>query len=280
MIRYKALKKQSIIEVIAFLFPDCSKNTLRSFFDSGRVHINGKKVSKLDTPLEKGEVVTVENRQKFFEENVRVLYEDQHLIAIEKPEGLLSVATLYDKNKTAHRIIKNALKKHVYPVHRLDRETSGVMVFALNEKAKEELKNQFEKHAITRKYIAVAHNQILQDEGTFQSFLQENKNYYVKSGKRGKVAITHYKVLKKNQECTLVAIQLETGRKNQIRVHFAENGFPILGDEKYGFQNDGANRLFLHAHKLGFAHPISKKPMQFISPVPEIFYKEAKSCLE
>jgi 23S rRNA pseudouridine1911/1915/1917 synthase len=274
--RFIATQPIALLEALELMSPDSSKNTLRSWLEKERVTVNGKLTKQAKFLVSEGQEVCVGRRMRFLREEIKILFEDEHLVVIDKPEGLLSVATDFDKSQTAHTILKRRFNNQkVYPVHRLDRETSGVMVFAYSEVAKEGLKELFFKHDIEREYSAIVEGVLKEPTGTWQSYLKEDEAYYVKSIKNpelGKHAITHYEVLSHNKNFSLIKLRLETGRKNQIRVHCKENGHPIVGDKKYGAQTV-AGRLCLHASKLGFVHPATGKKLSFESLVPELFDK-------
>lgn len=266
---------QLLLEALKLLSPDSSMSTIRSWLKEGRVTVDGKtcKISKF--AVEKDQTIEVGKRNKTIDEGIEILYQDHHIVVIVKPEGLLSVSTDFEKNRTAHKV----LKKHLYPkqvsvVHRLDQDTSGVMLFALDEKSKETLKNTFEKHAIERKYVAVVEGNIEDQQGTWDSFLFEDKNYLVHSTtnpSKGKQAISHFEVLEKSKNFSMLNVTLETGKKNQIRVHCKDAGHPVIGDTKYGATSNPAKRLGLHAYHLAFNHPITGKKIRFSIPFPATF---------
>ena len=206
----------------------------------------------------------MDEKQKFLDHGIELLYEDRFLVVIGKPEGLLSVATPFEVEETVHGVLKKE-RRRAFPVHRLDRETSGVMVMALTPEASQELKTQFHAHSIERKYIAVVLGK-LEGSGTWKCHLLEDKNYYVRPHPKGALAITHYRSLKVRAQTTVVELTLETGKKNQIRAQALAAGYPIMGDQKYGDHH--ASRLHLHATTLGFDHPITKKRMTFTLPPP------------
>lgn len=265
----------TLLEALGILSPDSSKTTLRSWIDQGRVMVDERTITNPKHPINQGQEVSVAKRLKYLPENIKIIFEDSHLVVIDKPEGLLSVATNFDKSLTAHEILKRRFySQKVTPVHRLDRETSGVMVFAYSEIAKEGLKELFFVHDIEREYTAVVEGSMPGPNGTWQSFLAEDDTYFVKSvpQEKGKLAITHYRVLAQKKDRTLLKLQLETGRKNQIRVHCKEASHPIAGDKKYG-ATFLPGRLCLHASKLAFTHPVTGKKMVFESQVPELFFK-------
>jgi len=256
----------SLLEMLVKLSPDSSKTTLRSWLNKGRITVNGDVVKNGSTPIEKGSTVALLQKVEKERAGIEVLYEDADVVVIEKPAGLLTVATDRELETHAHAFIKRRHPgKKVYPVHRLDRETSGIMVFTLNEKARDNLKDQFYHHTILREYHAKVEGK-LSGKGTWKSQLIEDANYHVHAtNKGGKDAVTHYEVIKKSRHTTLLRVTLETGRKNQIRVHCAEAGHPVVGDRKYGANNSPYGRLCLHAAKLAFKHPTSGKLKLFTS---------------
>lgn len=207
---------------------------------------------------------------------VEVIYEDEALIVIDKPAGLLAVGTEKDKERTAHYVLTDYVRKgnwksrkRVFVVHRLDQWTSGVMVFAKSEEVKERLQEGWKD--VEKKYAAVVWGRPAEKEGVVRSYLAENKAYVVystKDAKKGKLAETAYKVVREGKRFSMAEVRLLTGRKNQIRVHFADMGHPIAGDRKYGREGDGCERLMLHAKEIAFRHPVSGEWMRFESKVP------------
>ena len=270
-------KDLTLLEALAVLSPDSSKTTLRSWLKEGRVSIDGT-VEKVGTKLiKKNQIITIGAKAAPTIEGLRILYEDSHLIIIDKPCGLLSVSAAFEKVKTAHAILKNHYRpRKVYVVHRLDQDTSGVMLFAFSEKAYEKLKKTFEEHDIVREYIAVVEGSLSKDKGTWESYLAEDENYMVYEAldsTNGRLAITHFEVLNRNKHYSLVKFTLETGRKNQIRVQCKAAGHSIVGDLKYEATTSPVRRLCLHAQCLSFKHPITGKEMHFESPLPGEFNK-------
>lgn len=261
----------TLLEVLKLLAPESSKNTLRSWIEKGRVMIEGREAKKATQCVRQGEEVVIGKKVNFISQEIKIYYEDEHLIVIEKPAGLLSVMTDFEGRNNAHYVLKRRFhSQRVYPVHRLDRDTSGVMVFAYTEAAREGLKQQFMKHSIHRGYTAIVEGVVTPDQGTWKSYLREDKSYFVKSTRQGgQLAITHYKVAKQNKKYSMLDLELETGRKNQIRVHASEAGYPVVGDAKYGISK--RDRLYLHASSLAFIHPIKKKKLFFKSNVPDSF---------
>lgn len=261
-------KNQTLLEALQEAYPDSSNSTLRKWLKNGRILVDGKRQKIATTDLEPGQSVEQSSQQKKIGP-MTVLYEDECLVVIEKPKGLLSVATNFDTEKNAHAYLKRHYKGRVYVVHRLDQDTSGVMLFALTKPAMDDLKVQFANHSITRIYTAVVEGAVEENSGTWKSKLFEDDNYMVHSSKtKGELAISHYEVSRVGEGFSELKITLETGKKNQIRVHCKDAGYPVTGDAKYGAQENPLGRLALHATVLAFDHPVSGKRMTFESKAP------------
>ena len=276
MQQFIAEDNSSLLDLLAKKSPNSSKTTLRSWIKEGRVTVDGQIAKQGNDPINKGQQIALTSKQHLIEGTLRIFYEDAHFVANEKPVGLLSVATAFDKTETAHALVKRHYHPHkVYVVHRIDQDTSGVMLFALSEDGYNNLKELFKEHDIQRSYYAVVEGKLSPPKGTWQSYLYEDSQYVVHSTDdpaKGTIAITHYEVQKTSPRYTLLKLTLETGRKNQIRVHCRESGCPVVGDKKYGAVTNPIKRLCLHAATLEFAHPITGKKMSFNSPIPEKFY--------
>ena len=210
-----------------------------------------------------------------------IIHEDKDILVIDKPSGLLTVGSDRNKSRTAHYLLNDYVRRgnpksrqRVYVVHRLDQATSGLLVFAKSEAAKTFLQDnwdQTEKH-----YLAIVHGQLTQKQGTITSHLTENTAnnvYSTANTNTGKLAQTSYQVIQENRRFSLVDIHLLTGRKHQIRVHFAEKGHPVVGDQKYGNEPRSSKRLALHSKSLTFTHPFNKKQMSFVSAMPDDFVR-------
>ena len=195
-----------------------------------------------------------------------ILYEDKDLIAVSKPAKLLTISTDKEKTHTLYQEVSAYVKKQhpknkVFIVHRLDRDTSGIVVFAKNEKMKQILQAEWQERALVREYVAIVTGAMPMKKGIIKNYLYEDKTLYVRATsdpKRGKLAITEYEVLAKNKKYSLVKICIKTGRKNQIRVHLKDLGYPIVGDKKYGDKKTSAGRLLLHASYLKLLLPNGK----------------------
>lgn len=212
-------------------------------------------------------------------EKLDIIFEDKNLIVINKPERLLTIATEKEKEKTLfHKVLEYEKKKHksnkVFIVHRLDYDTSGLIIFAKNVKTKTILQDNWDKLVKTREYIAVVNGKVHDKKRVIKTWLKENKNFITISSNKpndGKLAITEYEVIDANQNYSLLKIHILTGRKNQIRVHMKEIGHFILGDNKYGNAKQKVKRMFLHANKLEFVHPITRKLMVLETKIPKDF---------
>jgi len=208
-----------------------------------------------------------------------ILHEDKDILVVAKPAGLLTIGTDREKSRTAHYLLNDYVRKgdpksrnRVYVVHRLDKDTSGILIFAKSEQAKKFLQEHWED--TDKYYLAIVHGRLTPKEGTFTSYLAENaaqKVYSTPDHAKGKLSHTEYKVLRESKGLSLVEIHLLTGRKHQIRVHFAEKGHPVAGDKKYGNTAPVGKRLMLHARSLSFIHPHSGKEMRFELGMPEEF---------
>ena len=210
---------------------------------------------------------------------MKIVYEDAYLIVVEKREGLLSIATNREKERTAYYILKDYVQRsgrqhRIFIVHRLDKDTSGLMVFAKDEQTKRNLQDHWQEIVTDRRYVAVVSGEVEKNNGTITSWLKDNKVYVTYSSlsnNGGDKAITHYTVIRRANGYSLVELELETGRKNQIRVHMKDLGHPVVGDTKYGNGDDPLRRLALHAFKLWFYHPVTGELMKFETPYPSSF---------
>ena len=251
-----------------------SKNTIKGFLTKKMVTVNGKTITKYDYPLHKGDTIVIGNTFiEAYKKEIDIIYEDRDIVVVNKPSGLLTIATEKEKERTLYSIVSNYVKEEdrrnkIFIVHRLDKDTSGVVVFAKNEKIKNELQSNWNEN-VKRKYVAIVHGNT-KDEDTIKLSLKESNsgNTYVANG--GDLAITKYKKIASDDNYSYVDIEILTGKKNQIRVSFAHINCPLLGDKKYGVKDD-ARRLMLHAYKLELTNPINKKKMEFLADTPKEF---------
>lgn len=275
-----------LLEFVNNSFPEAPRKETKKWLKYGHLMINGVVTTQFDAPVEPGQWVEVNVTRPFVvfrHPRIQLVYEDDDIIVINKGYGLLSVGTGSQKKEaTAYNILKDYVKEvdprqKIFVVHRLDRATSGLMMFAKNPEAQEGMQHNWNNMVLERKYVAVLEGNLRQDEGVVKSYLGETSRFEVYSsqepGEGLKPATTRYKVLSRGNGHTLVEFSLDTGRKNQIRVHAKELGHPIAGDRKYGAKSSPINRLALHARTLRFAHPITKRDMHFETPVPAKFLK-------
>lgn len=255
-----------------------SRNSVKHILSRGQVLVDNVPQRQFDLPLLPGQTVTLTPQARGAALPFPVLYEDEGLLVIHKPAGLLSVATDTQKNRTAYRLVSDHLRlrdpgAHLFVVHRLDRDTSGVLLFAKNGALKEALQADWNGRVQKRGYWAVVEGQELPANGLCRSRLTENKVHrvYAPGDDRGKEAVTRFTVLAEKPGYTLLEVDLDTGRKNQIRAHLSELGHPVAGDAKYGARTDPMKRLALHAFQLTLTDPRSGKLLSFTAPPPEEF---------
>jgi len=253
-----------LVDKVALDFPDSSKRTLLNWIKHGRILVNGKPCRK---PHEEVESYTVQEKNLEIE-GIKILYRDKQIIAIDKPAGLLSVPALNDAPSALTILARHFKTKNIYAVHRIDQDTSGVMIFVWGQDAQARFDQLFANHDLEREYIAIVDGRISGQEGQWDLPLKELEDYHVVVDPSGRKSITNYWVVKKAKNTSFLRLRLETGRKHQIRVHCKEAGHPILGDIRYGRPS---SRLFLHAHLLAFIHPFTGQPMRFISKPPAAF---------
>jgi 23S rRNA pseudouridine1911/1915/1917 synthase len=252
------------------------RNRVKKLLKFGAISVNGKRVRIYNHPLSEGDKVSIIPKKDLSKDilkrfRIKVLFEDDHIIVIDKPAGLLSISTEEEKERTAYRILNEYLKakgQRVFIVHRLDRDTSGIMVFAKTEEAKRRLQERW--HETEKKYIALVEGIPEKKEGVITSKLKESKTLlvYETDYRDAKPSATAYKVLKTAMGYSLLELKLLTGRKNQIRVHLSGIGVPVAGDKKYGAKTNPFNRLCLHAWRLSFSHPVTGKKLIFESKIP------------
>ncbi len=275
-----------LMQFVAENFPSAPRNDIKKWLRYGHLMINGVVTNAFDAPVGSGDWVELNFTRPyviFRHHRMQLVYEDHDIIVVNKGYGLLSVATgSLKKEETAYGIVKEYLKKKsplnkVFIIHRLDKATSGLMMFAKNPEAQEAMQHNWNNMVLDRKYVAVVEGFVKEDEGVIKSYLGETSGLEVYStqepGEGRKLATTRYKVLARGYGYSLLEFSLDTGRKNQIRVHAKELGHPIVGDRKYGAKASPINRLALHAQTLRFAHPITRKDMFFETPVPAKFLK-------
>ena len=260
---------------------DMPKKRIKQYLTHGSIFVNNNKTTKYNFKLIPGMniIIDTDNKNKKtlpFD----ILFEDEHIIVVNKPSGLLTIATEKEKEKTLFHIVREYLVSknqyaRVFIVHRLDKDTSGIVVLAKDEKTKNKLQENWNEYVSIREYVAVVHGKPKKDEDKIVQKLKETKTnlVYTTKDEDGKEAITNYKVIKSNDNYSMLSINIETGRKNQIRVALSSIGTPIVGDKKYGLKNDKENRLFLHANRLKIYYPEIKKDILFETTTPNEFKK-------
>ena len=279
---YRVEQESLLLDFLFTVFPDRSKTTVKSFLSHRQVAVNNIATTRFDAPLQPGDEVSVNftrGYREFHHPRLRIVYEDDYLIVVEKGYGLLSMSTERIKDKTAYHILSDYVRQEnrdarIFILHRLDRDTSGLMMFAKSQQIQEVMQRSWNEMVLDRRYVAVVEGELPDEKGEVKSYLKENSVFRVYSTddkERGQYAVTRYEMLESNGRYSLVELQLLTGRKNQIRVHMQDLGHPIAGDRKYGASGNPLGRLALHAALLRFVHPVTRRDMLFESPLPPGF---------
>lgn len=273
---------EEIILIDALEKMDYTHKKAKSLLTNKQVLVNNRVVTKYNHSLKKNDVVEVRSfSSEGISNNIKIVYEDKDIIVVEKPHNLLTIATSKEKDKTLYHLVSNYLKfknknAKVFVVHRLDKETSGLVLFAKNEKIKTLYQNKWNDIVKYRGYVAVVEGILEKKKDTIKLNLKEENNLKVYVSKDGKEAITCYSVIKENKKYSLLDIEIKTGRKNQIRVSMQHIKHPVLGDIKYSSKDNSLRRLALHAYKLVLINPINKKEMKFEIDMPESFKRIIK----
>ncbi len=282
--QYYVVKEETTL--LPFLLEEMkgkSRNAIKSVLTRGQIYVDGQSITQHNHPLKPGQrVMTQDNKTAMSEQalvGIEIVYEDEDIIIIEKESGMLSIAGQNQFEVTAHNQLMGYVKRdhpknRIYVVHRLDKDTSGIMLFAKNEQTKQALQENWKEKVLERTYTAVVEGEVKKNQGTIKSWLTESKTFKMYSSSfdnGGKEAITHYKKIRSNRNYTLLEVNLETGRKNQIRVHMEDLGHPIVGDKKYGAHGNPMKRLGLHATTLVLIHPTTGKKLKFNSKMPKKF---------
>lgn len=270
----------TLLDSISNFKKDLSKKTIKNYIKNKMVKVNDKVITNSSQMVHDGDKIEIYYTKRIIPEyKLDILYEDDYLIIIDKPSGLLSIGNDKEKEMTAYRMVseyvkRNSSNKYIFVVHRLDQDTSGILMFCKNQKIRDKMQDNWNTIVKKRGYIAIIDG-VLKGSGTYHSFLLEDRNQFVYSSKnnQGKEAITHYQVIKNKGNYSLVQVFIDTGRRNQIRVHFSEHGYPLVGDKKYRCKTNPIKRLCLHANILEFIHPVSKKLIHIESNMPNEFRK-------
>ncbi len=278
---YIAERECGLLEYLLEIMKE-SRSKVKATLQGRGIKVNGKTVTQFDFQLVPGMKIAVSkskrNQMGFKSRYVKIVYEDRWLIVVEKNVGILSMAaghsSLNVKSVLDDYFLKSRQKCRAHVVHRLDRDTSGLMVYAKDIETEQIFEHNWQDIVYDRRYVAVVSGEMESSEGTVANWLKDNKAYITYSSpvdNGGKYAVTHYRVLDRTTDHSLVEFQLETGRKNQIRVHSADMGHPVCGDVKYGNGDDPLRRLCLHAYMLCFEHPVTHEPMEFETMIPTQF---------
>ena len=279
---FKVKEQNELMKFLIENLPNKNRNNIKSLLKNKQVLVDGAAISQFNHPLNPGQEVMI-TESRFSDKDmkgIKVVYEDEYLIAIEKASGILSIATDKEREKTAYNIVKNYVKSRnplekLFIVHRLDRETSGVMIFAKTEEMQQLLQTNWQKMVLERTYVAVVEGKVEKNSDTIISYLKENSAFVTFSSDKeiegSKKAVTHYTVLKRSKGFSLVEANIETGRKNQIRVHMQSLGHSVVGDKKYGATTNPLGRLGLHAKSIIFKHPKTGKVLSFQTGIPAKF---------
>lgn len=278
---YRVRESCTLTEFLSKQMSGISHNRLKDILQGSGVSVDNKTVTRYDYPLQPGMTVRVsKHKRKTILESrwMQLVYEDKDIIVIDKRPGILSMAATAKqfcvKTVLDEYFQRRHFKCHAHVVHRLDRETSGLMVYAKSIEAAQILQDDWKGRCFDRRYIAVLSGRMEREGGTVESWLKDNKVFQTFSSTTdngGKYAVTHYHTLRANDDYSLVELRLETGRKNQIRVHMADLGHPVVGDDKYGDGRNPLHRLGLHAYRLFLYHPITNERMEFETPYPTAF---------
>lgn len=279
MSKLKVAKEQELMAFLLENFPDSSRTKIKSWLVNGNVTVDGKHISQYNHPLKPGMVVEVEKSGKYLSQWMNIVYEDRYLLVVEKKEGILTHSlTLNDpslQNILNDYLIFSHQKCRAHVVHRLDRDTSGLLIFTKDKKVELLFEKDWKGTVYDRRYVAVLSGQ-MQKEGTIESWIRyEDDGRFTCSAEDngGKYAVTHYRTLQSNKKYSLVEFKLDTGRKNQIRIHSKVMGHPVVGDFRYNNYDDPIGRLGLHAYKLCFHHPVTGEDLRFETPFPKEFTK-------
>lgn len=267
-----------------------SRNRAKDLLSGRAVTVDRKLVTRHDFPLKPGMMVRITRHKRSSElvnKYVKIIYEDKDIVVIEKTEGILSMASSPAQFCVKTILDKYFAKRHfkctAHVVHRLDRDTSGLMIYAKSREVQDILEKEWHRIVYDRRYVAVVSGRMEREGGTIRSWLRETKSLVTVSEQEdngGKEAITHFHTLQTTEKCSLVELKLETGRKNQIRVHMQDIGHPVIGDEKYGDGKNLIGRLALHAYRLNFYHPVTGEVMDFETPFPQKFLRLFKERVQ
>ncbi len=287
VLTFTVREPRPLLEFLMASMPDRKRTNVKELLKYDQVMVNGRVEHQFDAPLAGGDEVKVNLTRAFitfYNRRVQLVYEDDDIIVINKGYGLLSVGNDKIKEGTAYSIVRQYLKDKdprnmLFIVHRLDQHTSGLMLMAKSVEVKEHLQHNWNNMVRHRQYVCVVEGKLNPAEGEVRSYLAENSQHLVYSTENpaeGKLAVTNYKTIKSANGYTLAEVELETGRKNQIRVHMQDLGYSIAGDRRYGAKTSPIHRLALHARTISFVHPITRRLLEFSTPIPASFLAMVK----
>ena len=278
---YEVKEECELLEFLLLTFKGQSRNSVKSLLSNHQVAVDGAPISQFNFKLYPGDTVIISKRgiKKKTRSNLPIIFENDEMIVINKPSGLLSIASDKEKGSTAYRMLTDYVQqkdKHnrIFVVHRLDEDTSGVLMVAKSVKLQQALQDKWNELVTKRGYYAIVEGQMEEKSGTIKTYLKKNSQNLMYSSKKmgdGQLAITHYKTLKENENYSLLDVHIDSGRKNQIRVHLGELGHHVIGDDKYGNPSNPIKRLGLHAYELELKHPFTGKILRFTAPIPKEF---------
>lgn len=278
---YPVNKDSELLEFLLATLKDQSRNSVKSLLSNHRVSVDGAPISQFNFKLFKGDTVIISKTpiHKKTRSNLPIIFENEEMIVINKPSGLLSIASDKEKGSTAYRMLTDYVQqkdKHnrIFVVHRLDEDTSGVLMVVKNPKLQEALQDKWNDLVKSRGYYAIVEGKMEKKSDTIKSYLKKNSQNMMYSSKKegdGQFSVTHYKVIAETDKYSLLDVHIDSGRKNQIRVHLGDIGHNVIGDDKYGNPSNPIKRLGLHAYELELIHPLNGKKMKFTAPVPKEF---------
>lgn len=287
VVKFDVEAENTLMTFLIESMPERKRTNIKELLRYNQVAVNGKPETQFNYALHPGDEIKINFTrawQVFYNRRLQIVYEDDDIIVANKGYGLLSIGTDKIKDGTAYSILREYVKwsnprNKIFIVHRLDRDTSGLMMFAKNEQVKDALQHNWNNMVLNRKYLAVVEGRMEPAQGVIKSYLAETSEHMVYSTddeQQGKLAVTRYTTIASKNGFSLLEVELDTGRKNQIRVHMKESGHPISGDRRYGAGPSPIHRMALHASTLRFVHPVTRKEMSFSTPVPAGFAKMVK----
>lgn len=278
---FEVKQESELLEFLLLTLKDQSRNSVKSLLSNRQVAVDGAPISQFNFKLYPGDIVIISKHgiKKKTRSNLPIIFENDEMIVINKPSGLLSIASDKEKSATAYRMLTDYVQqkdKHnrIFVVHRLDEDTSGVLMVSKSVKLQQALQDNWNELVTKRGYYAIVEGHLEQKSGTIKTYLKKNSQNLMYSSKKagdGQLAITHYKVLQEIEGYSLLEVHIDSGRKNQIRVHLGEMGHHVIGDDKYGNPSNPIKRLGLHAYELELKHPFTGKVLKFTAPIPKEF---------